>query len=274
MQQNEPPPRDPTIDIVGAGAPATAADDEGDPAATAHLMKNLALDLSLAAERNTWIKRDASALEVVGVIEIKKAAGETTPALTGNVRVQRGWIYLYGRRFEPERGVVTFTGGDEIDPSLDIVLRSRVGEYEVRTIVGGTAEKPTLAFESTPQLEEADILAVLMFGKPVNQLGQGEQVALEEQAANIAAGYVAGRIGRAVGDVLGLQVSEADVESRRVGVGRYLTPKTYVSVSQEFGGEASREVRIEYYLTPRWTIQTQTDSEGESGADIFWKYEY
>ena len=129
---------------------------------------------------------------------------------------------------------------------------------------------------SAPDLipEEADVLAVLMFGKPVSQLGQGEQVALQDQAANLAAGYVAGRIGRAVGDALGLQISEIDVAERRFGVGTYVTPNTYVSVNQQIGGEAGREVKIEYYFTPRWTVQTETDSEGESGIDVFWRREY
>jgi hypothetical protein len=39
-------------------------------------------------------------------------------------------------------------------------------------------------------LEKADILSVLLFGKPAHELGQGESVALQRQALGLAAGYV------------------------------------------------------------------------------------
>lgn len=274
LQQNEPPPRDRTIVVVGADVPEPTESEEGAVIETPSVAENVAIDLTVEIERNTWVKRDDSALELAGEVDIDKKAGSTTPILTGSVRVVRGWIYLYGRRFEPQTGIVTFTGGREVDPSLDLVLVSRVGQYQVRTIIGGTANAPTLAFESSPRLEQADVLAVLMFGKPVSQLGQGEQASVQRQAAEIAAGYAANEIGRALGDMFGFQISEIDVGGRRVGVGRYLTEDTYVSINQELGGDAAREVKIEYYVTPSWTLQTQTDSEGESGADVFWRHQY
>lgn len=270
-----PPPRDDTIEVVGRGG-AKAAGSAGTvgekPEVESDVLKQTKLDLRVVIKRNVWVKKDNSALEVGGDVQIEKMRGKKDLTLTGQVRVQRGWIYLYGRRFEPERGVVTFTGGREIDPSLDIVLRSRVGEYEVRTIIKGTASKPELSFESDPSLEDADILALLMFGRPVHQLDEGEKTSLQQQAANFAAGYAANKIGQQLGDVLGFQVSEIDVSEGKLGIGRYLTPKTYVSIIQSLSG--GREVDVDYYLTPSWTVRGSADSEGESGLDVFWKKEY
>lgn len=270
-----PPPRDDTIEVVGEGETearggAKASGEKGE--VQSDVLKQAEIDLRVVIKRNVWVKKDNSAVDLTGDVRIEKKRGEKDLTLTGEVRVRHGWIYLYGRRFDPERAVVTFTGGREIDPSLDVVLRSRVGEYEVRTIVKGTASKPKLSFESDPSLDDADILALLMFGRPVHQLDEGEKTSLEQQAASFAAGYAANKISQQLGDVLGFQVSEIDVTEGKLGIGRYLTPKTYVSIIQSLSG--GREIDVDYYFTPSWTVRGSTDSEGQSGLDVFWKKEY
>lgn len=55
---------------------------------------------------------------------------------------------------------------------------------------------------------------------------------------------------------------------------RYVTPKTYVSVTQDQSGGGSREVQVQYYATPKWTFETSTTTEGDSGADVFWQTKY
>lgn len=270
-----PPPRDQTIVVVRPHQTedeGKASDSGETPAVESGVLKQTHVDLHVVIERNVWVKKDTSALEVTGDLRVEKERGGEEIALIGDVRVEHGWIYLYGRRFDPERGVVTFTGGHEIDPTLDVVLASRIAEYEVRTIVKGTGSKPELSFESEPELEDADILALLMFGQPLNQLGEGEKASFDQQAANFAAGYAASRLSQQLGDAFGIQISELDVTQGRVGIGRYLTPKTYVSIIQ--GLTSSREVRIDYYFTPSWTVRGSTSSEGDSGIDLFWKKKY
>ena len=90
--------------------------------------------------------------------------------LTGRVDIVRGWFAFQGRRFELERGAIQFTGGDKINPSLDIIARYRLPEYQVDATISGTVEKPTLTLASQPRLEQADILALLIFGRPINAL--------------------------------------------------------------------------------------------------------
>jgi translocation and assembly module TamB len=242
------------------------------PAVESDLLKQSRLDLHVIIGRNTWVKKDNSALELTGDLRVKKDRGEENIGLVGSIRVEHGWIYLYGRRFNPQQGVVTFTGGNEIDPSLDVVLESRVAEYRVETIVKGTASKPELSFESDPHLEDADVLALLMFGRPIHELGDGEKTSLEQQAADFAAGYAASKVSQRLGDALGIQISEVDVSSGRLGIGRYLSPKTYVSIIQSLSG--SREVNLDYYFTPSWTARASTDSEGENAVDLFWHKKY
>ena len=43
---------------------------------------------------------------------------------------------------------------------------------------------------STPPLEQADILALIVFNQPINQLGEGEQMSLAQRAQALATGAV------------------------------------------------------------------------------------
>jgi translocation and assembly module TamB len=270
-----PPPRDGSIVVVQEIE--ETSEEQGaitDVAQQTDVFRDTAIDLEVVIHRGTWIEKDDSSLELAGDLTVEKERGDRDLALIGDVRVVRGWLYLYSRRFEPERGVVTFTGGRKIDPLLDVELQSRVSDYLVKTIVTGTASKPVLEFESEPRLDDADVLALLLFGRPIHDLGEGEKVALEQQAAGIAGNYVAGQLGRALGDSLGFRISELDVTKGLVGVGRYVTPDTYVSIEQSVTGKAARQVQIEHFLTPSWTVKGQTDTSGESGLDVFWKKQY
>jgi len=268
-----PPPRDETILVVQeqAARRAVRIEDEEPPP---DVFLQTALDLKIVLDRGVWVKHERSAIELQGDLDVRKPRGDPDVALVGDVQVVRGWLYLYGRRLTAERGIVTFTGGREIDPMLDVVVRSRIDKYDVSVAIGGVASKPKLAFESSPPLDQADVLAVLMFGKPVNELGGGEQVALEQQAVGLASNYAASKLSQVLGDALGIQISELDVTKGRVGVGRYVTPKTYVSVTQDQSGGGSREVEVQYYATPRWTFETSTTTEGNSGVDVFWQTKY
>jgi autotransporter translocation and assembly factor TamB len=269
-----PPPRDASIVVIQEQAELEEEGVVTEVAKSTDAFRETAIDVDLVIDRGTWVEKDDTSLELAGEVSVKKDRGDPDVALLGDVRVVRGWIYLYNRRFEPERGVVSFTGGRKIDPQLDVALQSRVGDYLVTTLVEGTASAPKLTFESEPNLEDADILALLMFGRPIHDLGEGEKVALEQQAVGIAANYAAGQLGRALGDALGFRISELDVTKGLVGVGRYITPNTYVSVQQSVTGKASRQVQVEHYLTPAWTLKSQADAEGESGLDVFWRLQY
>ena len=61
-----------------------------------------------------------------------------------------------------------------------------------------------LGLQSQPELEQAEIRAVLLFGRRAGALAQGEKLDLQEQALAIAEGYAAEQISKSVSQALGL----------------------------------------------------------------------
>src|SRR5207247_504328 len=100
-------------------------------------------------------------------------------------------------------------------------------------------------FSSDPPLEQADILSALLFGKPAHELGRGQSVALQQQALQIAAGYVVPELRNSVMNVLGVDTLEVAFPDRteapgQVRVGRYVSQDVLVSLGQEFGTRVAR----------------------------------
>src|SRR5208283_806683 len=128
-----------------------------------------------------------------------------------------GTVVVAQRQFDLTRGQIRFTGGHDINPELDIVAQRRVQNYLISVTVGGDANKPTLTLSSIPDLPQADILSVMMFGKPSSQLTGGQQTDLQNQAISMAGGYAASQVGQAVAQALGL--GELGVTTGSGGVG-------------------------------------------------------
>jgi translocation and assembly module TamB len=281
-QSKAPTKRDETIVVIsnnGAGGAAAAptndarkSKDEGG------LFKNLALDLGMRVPGNLWVRHPDLIAELSGDVKISKARQRDLD-LTGRVEVVRGSFTFQGRRFQLTRGVAQFTGGGKINPSLDVVAQYKLPNYQVEVAISGSAEKPTLTLSSQPPLEQADVLALILFGRPINTLNQNEQASLQQSAVNMASGFVAGKIAGSVAkalglDSLGVDISQVDFSGGRIGFGRYVGSKTYVSVSQQLAGEQGREVAMEYEIAPDWKIGTSATSTGSSGVDIIWHKRY
>ena len=272
--------RDETILIIPVGETASSLAEQyaAEQAAENRAAHNTTLDLTVRVQRDTRIKHANASIDLAGEVKVTKEPG-AEPRLVGDIEVVRGWAGFQGRRFTLDGGKVRFTGGKETNPTLDIVAQYQAPEHVVEAVVRGTAREPTLVLRSDPKLEQADILAVLLFGKPASALDQGEKLDLEKQALAITGGYAAAKIGESVSQALGLEklgvgLQNLDIVDRTVGFGLALTKGLHVSVAQDLTKKGERKVSLEYQLSPHWQIDTSSSSGGASEAHISWQKKY
>jgi translocation and assembly module TamB len=266
--------RDPTIVVRGGTAPAAPPAPAADTAITDPM--RLAIDVRIA--RDAWIRRDDASIELAGDLRVEKEPHEPI-RVGGQITLRRGWYVFQGRRFVIEDGSVVFTGTVPPDPALYVTASYETRDYRVIVQVGGTASKPTLTLSSEPPLDQADVLAVVLFGKPTNALGRSETAGLQQQALEISTGYVAPDLRESVMNSLGLDVFDVEIPQDdttpgRVSVGRYVTGDVFVSLAQEFGAQQAEVVSLEYSLTRRISIRGSTSTRGDSAIDIFWRRRY
>jgi len=271
----QPKPRDETIRIVSFGAPEPAPNAAPVPKPPS-LYDHATIDVAVAIQRNSWIRHEDAAVDLEGEVRATKAPARVL-SLVGEVHTMRGWAILQGRRFTVSRGSIAFTGGPEIDPTLDVVADYKATDYTVHAIVSGTANAPALTLTSEPGLEQADIVSVLLFGKPSDQLNDGQKTDLKQKATEMVGAYAFTEIGQSVTRALGLESKGIQVEelsTERVALGTYLTEKTYVTLGQDIGNRQGQELAVQYEFVPNWSVETSTSTIGGSGLDLIWHRSY
>jgi autotransporter translocation and assembly factor TamB len=188
-----------------------------------------------------------------------------------------------GKKFVLEKGELTFSGDAE-NPAL--AIRS---VYELKPphditiwyVIGGTANKPTFAFESDPEMDQQDIVSYTLFSRPFQQLMSWEQtMSGSSSVGNLAVDLLVDRVGELAADRLGLDVIEID-NSRTSGnsgttikAGKYLNDRLFVAIFQELGTTSDSQVILEYALRQHLNLVLTGSDKRKSGIDIQWKYDY
>jgi autotransporter translocation and assembly factor TamB len=214
-------------------------------------------------------------ITIGGDMHIRKEAGGQL-ALTGTVNTVRGTYEFQGRRFDLERdGTLRFTGSPQINPLLDVSATRQIPNTGVtaRVHITGTARTPQLALSSTPPLDEADILALIVFNRPVNELGTGERSSLAATAGGIATGFIAAPLGESIGKALDLDIFEisTSTESGQPGagvtVGQQIGDKAFIKLRQEFGDRNVSEFLLEYRLADFLRLRASAAPETSGAAN-------
>jgi TamB, inner membrane protein subunit of TAM complex len=193
---------------------------------------------------------------VGGDLSVRKDRGAAV-RLDGAVNTVRGTYLFQGRRFDIQRdGTIRFTGLPDFDPLLDITATRVIpsSRVEARVRITGTVKTPELSLTSSPPLDESDILSLILFNRPVNELATGERTALAATAGGLAAGFLAQPLGESVGRALNLDVVEittSEANGQLIGgvtVGKQIGDRTFLRLQQEFGERNVTEFMLEFQL--------------------------
>lgn len=247
-------------------------------------------NMRIRIPRNTWIKNDDMYIEISGDVELRKSFDFFE--LFGSVDVVRGQYDLLGKTFQINEGSISFQGGEEMMPYMDIKAsysfrnQQRV-EQELSVHITGKAETPEVNFQlDGSSISEGDALSYLLFGKSMNELTIDEQ----DNVSGAGSGSLAGRAAASIlssqltnflGEKLAVDYievkSDGGFDNATVVVGKYITNDLFVSYEQRFGETheenlSKYEVKLEYELF-RFLFFELNNSSRSSGFDVIFKFD-
>jgi autotransporter translocation and assembly factor TamB len=261
-----------------AADPSAAAGPSGGPG----VFQALEMDLDLNVPSNLVLRGDDLRpnnttisvgdinATVGGSVQLRKAPNQDIRVL-GEVNTVRGSYTFQGRRFEVLRdGRIRFDGGEEINPLIDIRARRVISGVDTFVRVQGTLRAPELTFSSNPPLDQADILSLIVFNQPVNELGEGQQISLAQRAGAMASGYLTSSLARSIGSALELdefeiQAAGDDGGGPSLTVGEQVGEKLFVRIRQAFGEAQATEFILDYQLADYLRLQA-TAAETSGGT--------
>ena len=208
----------------------------------------------------------------LGNLLIEDEPGQLTRA-TGEISIPEGRYRAYGQRLDVEHGRILFTGGPLTNPGLDLSAVRRVNNVTAGLRVKGSLNHPVLELFSVPSMGETDALSYLLLGRPLENASSEEGAMMAK--ATLALGLSGGdSLVRQLGDRFGFDEmrveSSENSDQASLVVGRYLSPKVYVSYGVGLI-EAFNTFTVRYQISENWQIKAES---GEAqGADILYTFE-
>jgi translocation and assembly module TamB len=287
--------------VRGGVAPSPDVIIEGrTPPAPKKFPLDLDMRVRLVLGEKVLVKLAGIDAQLGGAVELTAVRSLDHITSTGEIKVVRGRYATYGVNLEIVRGRLFYAGGPIDRPALDILALRKVGTVRAGVTVGGTLRSPVINLYSEPAMPDVDILAYIVLGRPLG--GAGEQVDLLTTAAGalLSAGQsvvlqdkIKNRLGLGTLEIhaggqndSGQKAYEVrpfpttgasqttpanDISQTMLTVGKYLTPKLYVSYGRSLFSGSNRFL-LRYDLHKNWQVETQTGTE--SGIDLYYKIEF
>ncbi|HKU42593.1 MAG TPA: translocation/assembly module TamB domain-containing protein, partial [Polyangiales bacterium] len=169
--------------------------------------------LRVRTREPAWVRRTDFAVQLSADASITLGTS-ASPSLRGSVELRRGYISLLGQSFDIREGRVTFTGGEDIDPQLQITATQTTSSGEVvRVEVSGFVHKPELAFFVDDQAVTAGDAVVALTGGGSAAGGGGSTLeAAEQQLTAAAIGMTTGLLSVAARQEFGDWIPRLSIE--------------------------------------------------------------
>jgi translocation and assembly module TamB len=132
-----------------------------------------------------------------------------------------------------------------------------------------------IAFTSSPELPQDEVLALLLFGKSVGNLSATQIAQLGAAVATLTGGSDSGPLAQ-IRKSLGLDAIDIDTSGEdgpSVSVGRYINDNIYLGVEQGASSGSSR-VKVDIDLDRGLKVRGEVGADGSSKAGIFFEREY
>jgi translocation and assembly module TamB len=171
------------------------------------------------------------------------------PRAVGELTLDEGSVTLPFATFRTRQGAVSLTEANASDPRIAVVAEGRRLGYDLRLEVAGTVTDPTVSLSSSPPLESAEVLLMVMAGEaPLGEARYSGQQRIM-------------RLGTFLGQSLLSRIRSDPARAERF--------------SFTTGEQVSRQGRetygFEYPLDDRWTLMGEYDEFDEYNLGLKWR---
>lgn len=209
------------------------------------LIDNLTLDVRVITEDDVVVDNNLGRLELG--TDVRVIGTIAAPSLAGRAQLREGGRLFLGRNiYVIESGTIDFANPDTIQPDLNIQARTSAGGEEIVLTLKGTLDnlQREVRSSTSPELGEADVIALLLTGRRLDEVSGREGQIVGEQVLGYLSGDVLGLASRAVGlDTIRLGGIDEEVLRRDPSaVATELDPTTRLT----FGKSIGRSLDITY----------------------------
>lgn len=234
------------------------------------------LDLHLRAPEKLYVS--GMGLESEWSADFNLGGTSAAPTMAGEVKLVRGKLDFAGHSFDLQDGLISFTGGNTIDPTVAITASDTIDDVEVSVNVSGRAMNPHIGFSSSPALPDDEVLSRILFGSSIANLSalQAVQLASSLNSLRGTGGGLnpLGKLRSAAGidrlRILG--PDEATGRGTSLAAGQYLTHDIYVELITDARGFTATQLEVS--VTKWLSVLSQAGGSGVNSLNLRIKKDY
>ena len=238
-------------------------------------LEHVRFDLDIDTATPILIDNNLARAEVTADLRLIGTPYE--PGLSGRLTVlEESEITLNERRYEVERGEISFIGERRIQPAFDLRLNTSARDYDITITVTGAPGDTETTLTSDPTLPEPDIMALLATGRTLEEMRGEEFEIAQEQVLSYLTGRLGSQLGRGLRDATGfdtvrieptLIANEVD-PSARLTVGEDIADDLELIYSVNLTDSNDQIWVAEYDVTRRFQTQGVRQSDNSYRFDF------
>ena len=266
--------------------------EEEEPGLLARIKQKSSIDVRIVFTNNVRVAVNYGLLGKGEAARVFNMLGNVKPdlKLEGDFRIlmEKGTLGLLGeigmgrnstltvltRKFQVDmESKLTFVG-DPMDTQLGLEALFPSNYGDISVLVTGQLDKPGIEFVSDELEDQADIMSVLVTGKPLSELSSAEGSGATAAIFQALAGFTTGAFGKYVPvDSLSVELGD-DVSSGSVEAGKAITPYIFFLARYRWGvddDENRVEGQLEIRVTRRGYLEFRIGDRLEGSADFLGK---
>ena len=240
-------------------------------------LDNLRLDVHVLSTPE--LRVETSLAKLSGDADLHIRGTVANPAVLGRVNIAEGNISFSGTKYRLERGDITFSNPQVIQPVINVEMSARVRGYDITIGFHGPIDKLSITYHSDPPLPSGDIIALLAFGRTREQdlyTNQTTQTLTTSdtvltQALNSASGS---RVQKLFG-VGSVKIDPQYIGGAENNIGPRVTIEqqiqnniTLTYITNLAQSSSQQVIQVEYNVTRSVSIVAVRDQNGIVGFDV------
>ncbi len=209
------------------------------------------------------------------------------PVLFGDVKLDAGGTLVYNdNRYDVQRGALTFSNPNRIDPVFDLVATTEVQGFNITLTLGGTLEHPDVHLASDGNLADLEIFSLIAGSqRPVENPVAPPTVTTEQQAdpnqlaRQFLYGQAASAISKRVGTLFRFDRFRIDpvvqtgqpITGIGITVGKRISKDVFVTYSTLPTTGQQYIVQVEVQLRKNVTLILTQVGDGTYAVDAQWQ---
>lgn len=241
------------------------------------------IDIHLAANNPLQVKTPFLEAQIKPRLDIKGSVQH--PSISGTVSILDGTLAFPYKPLHITHGHLYFMPQHMYDPRIELVAKGKIRKYSVTMRINGSIKQPVISFESTPRLNEEQIITLILAGSeegsfplvmPTLIMHNFQQLlfgpeptesALERTFKNLLAPLKSISIVPSFDDQTGRGGLRGAIE---IGVNERLSGK----IQKNFSLSEDTRFEVEYLLSDDISIRGTKDERGDVGGELEMRWKF